>query len=153
MANKKEPKSGKSSKFWIILVALLVPASAGATWYFVGGAPKGAVPEKKKEALYVALDPAFLVNLGDHMSGRYLQTDIQVMTRDPKTQEALGKHMPAIRNRMLLLLGQQIPQDLGARSGKEALQAKALAEVKQLLESEDQPHDVEAVIFTSFVTQ
>ena len=96
---------------------------------------------------------AFVVNLADTDAVRYLQADVQLMTRDPATSAALELHAPAIRNRLLLLFSQQASSQLMQRSGKERLQEQALAEVVALLRAEDAPDKVEAVLFTSLVTQ
>ena len=93
------------------------------------------------------------VNLTDEESVRYLQADLQLMTRDADTLAAFTRHAPAIRNRLLLLFGQQSATQLAQRSGKERLQEAALAEVRRLLKSEGAADKVEAVIFTSLVTQ
>jgi len=99
------------------------------------------------------LEPAFVVNLTDEESVRYLQADLQLMTRDETTLAAFEAHAPAIRNRLLLLFGQQSAAQLAQRSGKERLQEAALAEVRKLLKGEGAPDRVEAAIFTSLVTQ
>jgi flagellar FliL protein len=83
----------------------------------------------------------------------YLQADVQLMTRDPATLAALQAQAPALRNRLLLLFGQQSTQSLAQRRGKEMLQAQALKEVRAVLKGEGAPDKVEAVYFTSLVTQ
>jgi flagellar FliL protein len=75
------------------------------------------------------------------------------MTRDADTFAAFEMHAPAIRNRLLLLFGQQSAAQLGQRSGKERLQQAALGEVRQVLKSEGAANKIEAVMFTSLVTQ
>ena len=107
----------------------------------------------RSPAQYFALEPAFVVNLTDDDSVRYLQADVQLVTRDADTRTALEQHAPAIRNRLLLLFGQQSSAQLGQRSGKERLQASALTEVRQVLRQEAAADKIEAVIFTSLVTQ
>ena len=94
-----------------------------------------------------------MVNLADTDAVRYLQADVQIMTRDAATATALEVHTPAIRNRLLLLFGQQTAAQLVQRSGKERLQEKARAEVVAVLRAESAASKVEAVLFTSLVTQ
>ena len=53
----------------------------------------------------------------------------------------------------LLLFGQQTAAQLSQRSAKERLQEQALAEVRGVLKAERAPAKVEAVFFTSLVTQ
>ena len=145
----------KSKKLLIIVAAvLLVGAGGAAAWYFTAGA-KNAEPvkEAKLPMQYFAMEPSFVVNLADTDAVRYLQADVQLATRDPETLAALQAHGPALRNRLLLLFGQQLSPSLVQRSGKERLQEKALAEVKAVLKAEGAPDKVEAVMFTSLVTQ
>lgn len=111
-------------------------------------------PEKPKgPPLYVPLDPAFVVNLADPSGLRFLQLQIEVMSRDPKVPDQIKQHMPRIRNALLLLLGQQKIAELSERAGKENLQAAVLVEIQKILKEEAGAPGVEAVYFTSFVMQ
>lgn len=148
------PKKKSRKLLFIILAVVLVGGGAVAAWYFTAGAKDGkAAAAEKLPTQYFAMEPAFVVNLADADAVRYLQADVQLATRDPETLAALQAHGPALRNRLLLLFGQQQAAQLAQRSGKERLQEKALAEVKSVLKSEDAPTKVEAVMFTSLVTQ
>lgn len=140
---------------WISLGVLLLGMAGGGWWWWKAhaGAPAEDAAESRPQARYFALEPAFVVNLADANAVRYLQADVQLLTRDAATAAALELHAPAIRNRLLLLFGQQSSDQLAERSGKERLQEKALAEVKSVLKKEGAPDKVEAVLFTSLVTQ
>lgn len=151
----------KQSKLPLIIgaVVLLGGGLAGGWFMQQRGASHAAPAEAahaaptKAVATYFALEPAFVVNLADTDANRYLQGDVQVMTRDPETMKALEAQAPAIRNRLLLLFGQQTAAQLAQRSGKERLQTAALEEVKKVLAAEGGPNKPEAVIFTSLVVQ
>lgn len=108
---------------------------------------------KKGAATYFALSPAFVVNLNDSEVSRFLQVDMEVMTRDPAVVEAVKLHMPQIRNSLLMLLGQQKMHELDTREGKEALQKQVLEAIQTILTTETSKPGVEAVYFTSFVMQ
>ena len=101
---------------------------------------------------YIPLDPAFVVNL-EGADTRFLQVQVQMMTRDPKGGEELKVHEPRIRSALLMLFSQQQPQDIATREGKEKLQADVLAEIQKIMTEETGKPLVEAVYFTSFVTQ
>nr|WP_238346123.1 flagellar basal body-associated FliL family protein [Luteimonas saliphila] len=141
----------------LILVVVLAGAGGGGWWWWQGRqqADAEATPAKpaRLPAQYVALEPSFVVNLADDDAVRYLQADVQLVTRDPATLKALETHGPSIRNRLLLLFGQQQSRQLAQRAGKERLQQAARDEVRALLKAEGEPDKVEAVIFTSLVTQ
>jgi flagellar FliL protein len=159
-ASPKKKKAGRSGKLkWILISSVVLLGGAGGGWWFwqahasAKPAPKAAAQPSKPPAQYYALEPAFVVNLADTDSVRYLQADVQLMTRDTGTRAALEQHAPAIRNRQLLLFGQQSAMQLSQRRGKEGLQRQALAEVRAVLKGEGAPDKVEAVYFTSLVTQ
>ncbi|MGY4516928.1 flagellar basal body-associated FliL family protein [Lysobacter sp. HA18] len=152
-ATDKPQKKSKKKLIIIVVAAVLLLGGgvAGAWWYTSTPATKEA--SKKLPTQYFAMDPSFVVNLADTDTVRYLQADVQLATRDPETLAALHEQAPAIRNRLLLLFGQQTADQLAQRSGKERLQEKALAEVKSVLKAEGAPMKIDAVIFTSLVTQ
>lgn len=148
-AAKEKKKGGKL--IWVLLTLTMMAGAAGGAFAWTRmHAPQAA---HKADAIYIPLDPAFVVNLSDEGDVRYLQADVQVMTRDPKTQEAIAKHLPVIRNRLLMLFGQQSSMALLQRPAKEKLQQQALDEVRAVLKGEGKPAKVESVFFTSFVTQ
>lgn len=149
----------------LAVVILSIGASAGLSWFLVHSAvaelkpaeeveEAEAEPEIPKEpANYIALDPAFVVNLDDEQASRFLQVQIEVMTRNKDAVEKVPQHLPRIRSALLLLLGQQTVSDLQSREGKEKLQAQVLDEINAILAAETGEGDIEAVYFTSFVIQ
>ena len=158
-ANAKPARKSRTL-VWVVVAVLLVGGGAGGSWWMWQARAAAAAAAKKKPAQaakapaqYVALEPAFVVNLADTDAVRYLQVDVQLMTRDAATRAALEEHAPALRNRLLLLFGQQTSQALAERRGKERLQQQALAESRAVLKGEGAADKVEAVYFTSLVTQ
>lgn len=152
-APAEAPKKSKKLLF-VILGAVLVAGGAAGAWFMTAGAKhEKPAAEEKLPTQYFAMEPSFVVNLADTDAVRYLQADVQLATRDPETLAALQAHAPALRNRLLLLFGQQVSTSLTQRSGKERLQEKALAEVRAVLKKEGAPDKVEGVMFTSLVTQ
>ncbi len=158
-SNQRQREEG-GKRNWLAIAIVLVAAAGGGGWWWqqqqaqaATQAPTQAAAPVRPQVHYFALEPAFVVNLADDNEVRYLQADLQLVTRDPATLAAFEAHVPAIRNRLLLLFGQQSSLLLAQRSGKERLQESALAEVRKLLQTEGAPDKVEAVIFTSMVTQ
>ncbi len=154
----------KRSMLMVGLIAVVAAGAAGGgVWYFTqhqagDKAPAAAAPEKTTTppapAQYFALDPAFVVNLNGPVDGpRYLQVEVQLMTRDPQALAALQTHAPAIRARLLMLFSQVEPAQIADRAGKERLQASALAEVQKVMQAETGNKTAEDLLFTSFVTQ
>jgi flagellar FliL protein len=119
-----------------------------------GKKDKKDAKEEAKPALYLALDPPFVVNSESGAGGvHYLQVAIEVQTREPEAVELVKKHMPVIRNNLILLLSSQTHEAVSTREGKEKLRAEALAEIQKILQQEGGKPGVEAVYFTNFVMQ
>ena len=174
---KPEKKKGGISLIVVIVLVLLAGGGGAAGVWFLG--PKKAAAAgteqaaeapahgeaahdehggdaKKKPAgaaEYSAIDPTFVVNTADEDTQHYLQTDVQVMSHDPAVADQIKTHMPRIRNNLILLFSAQRCADVRDRAGREKLQAAALKEVLDVLKAETGKPGVEALYFTSFVTQ
>ena len=144
----------KSGKLKIIIIALLVLLLAGGgAAFFLMQPSTPAGPKPLAPPQYIALEPSFVVNLADPNAVHYLQADIQLQTRDPETAAAITLHMPIIRNKLLLMFGQQTSEQLNGRNGKEQLQKQALTEVRKVLKEQHAADKVDALLFTSVVIQ
>jgi flagellar FliL protein len=164
-----EAKKGKPIVLVLIVLIVGLAAGGGGAYFMVGGKAKPADAEHSdahddadeedgdsghsKPAQYLALEPAFVVNLADEGGTRYLQAEVQVMTRKPAVLENVKTHTPAIRNALLMLFAQKTQADLRNKEGREQLQAAALEEVNRVLKEETGKGGVEAIFFMSFVTQ
>jgi flagellar protein FliL len=108
----------------------------------------------KAAAIYIALEPPFVVNFEASQSARFLQVNVELMTRDAATAALIKENTPLVRNDLLLLFGNQEYAAIGAREGKENLRKQALDTIRNIVKSEGgKPDLVEAVYFTSFVMQ
>lgn len=150
-------RKGKALLIVIVSAVLLVGGGVGA-WFAFAPHGKHKQAEIKKEppapALYVALDPPFVVNFEADEQVRFLQVTAQLMTRDPPTVELLKANDPVIRNDLLLLFGNQKYAVVSTREGKEALRTQTLQAVRKIIAGAGgKPEKVEAVYFTSFVMQ
>jgi flagellar FliL protein len=163
-------KKGKGMLI-IIVVAIVVAGAVGGGVYFFSkgksdteaqakdekGHAKGAKGEEHKPkapAVYVKMDPPFVVNFEAKGLMRFLQVSVEVVTRDPPTADMLKLHDPRIRNDLLLLLGNQQFETISSREGKESLRAEALKTVANVIASEGgDAKQVEQLFFTSFVMQ
>jgi len=163
---KKSAEKDKAAKprspilITAVVAVLAAGAAGGGMWFF--NQPKhdekAAKPAASKAipapAQYFGLEPPFVVNLNSSFDGpRYLQVEVQLMTRDPAALEAIKLHAPAIRAKLLMLFSQVEPADIADRAGKERLQASSLAEVQKLLKAETGKPGADELLFTSFVTQ
>ncbi len=174
-------KSGSKKKFlWIGLgvagVLLIVGLSIGLTLMLAGGGSadsgegEGDAAEKEArgeesegkessgkpgDTRYIPLKPPFVVNFAAQSSStaRFLQITMEVSTRDEAVVADIEKHMPVIRNNLVLLLSSQDQQEISSREGKEKLRGEVLAEIQRILKKRTGKVGVEDIYFTSFVMQ
>ncbi|MDH5649760.1 MAG: flagellar basal body-associated FliL family protein [Gammaproteobacteria bacterium] len=169
-ATEDAPKAKSTPWLMIIIIVLLsivtMVGTIMGTLHFTGvlapqksttdGNDEEVVEEeeiKLDQAIYLPLEPAFVVNFEGRGPARFLQITVEVMTRDPAMEEHIKKHMPVIRNNLVFLFGSQTYESVSTLEGKEKLRSGALAEVQKILEEEVGQAGVEALYFTSFVMQ
>lgn len=152
---KKPPKSKKNLIIYSLLGILLVGFATSTTLLFLGMGKGGGeeVPKGPPPAVYFPLE-SMVVNFSDNGPARFLQVDIQLMTRDETVISAVQQHMPVIRNDVLLLLSGQSAAEIGTLAGKEKLRNQVRDAVQRILATHAGMHTgVEAIYFTSFVMQ
>ena len=180
-AKTKEPQaaggSGKGMKILIGVMALLLMVAVGAVSYLLGhrGAPaataeaasgehaaeKADAPAESSseskgghgDALYLALDPPFVVNFQSDTAARFLQVGVQLMARDQKALDAAKASEPAVRNALVMLFSSQDAKTLISREGKEKLRSDSLDEIRKIVSDRTKGATIDAVYFTSFVMQ
>lgn len=150
----------KKQRQLIGLIAALLLVSGGGSWavLHVMGKEKAAALETSAQpedgpaqAEYLQLDPSFLANFNVNGRQRYLQVSLAVKTRDPAALQAMQTHMPLIRNRLVMLLGGEVFEQLQTDEGRVALQQKLLDAIREILQKETGKANIEQVLFTSFV--
>jgi flagellar FliL protein len=104
-------------------------------------------------AIYVPLDPPFVVSFDEPDGTRYLQLTLQAMARNEKAIAAIKQHAPAIRNSFLFLLSGYKVEDLSSVEGKEKLRGAMLATGKEILAKNTGEEQIEDLYFTSLVIQ
>jgi flagellar FliL protein len=170
MANEKEAeeldlgeeKPGKSKLIIIIAIVAVLLIGGGLAAYFLlfsgdDEAAEGEAGEAAEETAvaeppqYQDLDPVFVVTLSGKPS--LLQVGVSVRFTNSELGEFLTHNDPMIRHNLLNLLSAVDAKALSARSEKEALQKKMLDELNRVLTELNAPAQVDALFFTSFVTQ
>lgn len=152
----------------VVLLVLSIGGSIAAMKFLGGKKAEAPASEESKEGehaeadpahpekpavTYFPLEPPFLANFIINGRPHYLQLSISVASRDKDSLEAMQKHMPLIRNRIVLLLSGEQFEILRSRAGKDALQLKLLNAIKEILKKETDKDNVEKVLFTNFVMQ
>lgn len=164
----------KTKKKLIILIAvvLVLAIGGGAAAYFMMKKPdaahaKGKPGEAEAHAEEAAeeehVDPktaltfvpfeTFTVNLLPDPDEKFLQLDLTMEVKGAELAEKLKTQMPALRNRVLLLLTSKKATDISTPEGKAQLSEELLTELKKPLTVHGKPVDVTQVLFTSFVIQ
>ncbi len=151
-----EKKSGKKGLIIMILVGIIaIGAGAGGAWFFMQN-QQGSTgePEKPPElpTTFKELD-VFTVNLQPEEKNQYLQIGLTVKIRETDVAAEIDRQMPAIRNRILLLLTSKTAEDLSTLVGKKQLGSELTEEIKNSLSSEILQEEVLEVLFTSLVIQ
>ena len=161
-AGAEAPAPGKrrASRKMLIAGAAVLAGALGAALFLAHGfghsasAPHAAERKPVAPPLYLALDPAFVVNFQADQLVRYLQVSVEVMSRAQKTLDLLKANDPVVRNDLLILFADQQYSVLATPAGKEQLRAEALTAIrKDLAQAGGDPKRVEAVYFTGFVMQ
>ncbi|HDZ55822.1 MAG TPA: flagellar basal body-associated protein FliL [Pseudomonas xinjiangensis] len=157
---EEQPATTSRKKMFILvgagLMALLLSLGVVA-WVFLSG-DEEEVAETVAEpgqpmAIYQPLNPAFVVNYVHEGRPRYLQVSVVLMGRDQSGMEELTKHMPLIRNQLVMLFSSEDFSTLFSPEGKETLRERASLAVKALMEKELGNPMIETVLFTNFVLQ
>ncbi|WP_119394997.1 flagellar basal body-associated FliL family protein [Salinibius halmophilus] len=160
-------KSGKLK--WIIIgvVALLViiGATAAVTLIFFGGSESEPTVEaiepvqqtgaaaSEAPAIYLALQPAFVVNYRVGSRTRFLQLELSILSREDEALAVIDEHMPVVRNDILLTLQGQDYRALLTDEGKQALANQLTTVVQDIVMQQLGRPGIEKVLFTNFVLQ
>lgn len=139
------------AKTWLMPPAAHATAgAAGAAGHAAEAAP---APAAAIEAAYKTIDPAFVVNIQDGPRYRFLQVEVDVMTRDATALARLDKAMPRVKSELNMLFGSLQRENVQTVEGQKALQAQALALINSILKEETGSEGIAAVYFTKFVVQ
>lgn len=151
--------SGKKRLFIVIgVVALVSLLSIGGVLFLVLSGDdepveESAVEEVKSPALYIEIEPAFVVTYKVGMRQRYLQVYVSLMVRDAALMEGLNNNNPALKSALLQMFGEQDFNRLKTPEGKDELRALALDTVNKVVADNIGEGTVEQVLFTNIVMQ
>ncbi|OUS04767.1 hypothetical protein A9Q81_05710 [Gammaproteobacteria bacterium 42_54_T18] len=101
---------------------------------------------------YVPLKPAIVTNYQSKKLS-YIKAEITLQVTGNATAEAIDRHLPYIRHNLVMLFSRQEEATLSSTEGKIQLKEDALAAVISVLDSESEPTDIEAILFTSFIVE
>lgn len=101
---------------------------------------------------YVPLKPAIITNYQSKKLS-YIKAEITLQVTGNSTAEAIDRHLPHIRHNLVMLFSRQEEATLSSSDGKAQLKEDALTAVVSVLDSENEPTDIEAILFTSFIVE
>lgn len=106
-----------------------------------------------KTALTFVPFETFTVNLLPDPDEKFLQLDLTMEVKGAELAEKMKLQMPALRNRVLLLLTSKKASDISTPEGKAQLSEELLEVLKQPLTKKGKKLKITQVLFTSFVVQ
>ncbi|WP_019583393.1 flagellar basal body-associated protein FliL [Thioalkalivibrio sp. ALE16] len=101
---------------------------------------------------YVTLEPV-VVNMEAADRGRYLQASIQLEGHNLEDARAIREHIPAVRDRLIHILGGRSPDSLTGSGAREDLRNQATDELNELLEEITGSPRIAALYFSDFIRQ
>lgn len=151
------PPASKKKLIIIIAAVLLLAGGGGGAWFFMHKNAGDHKKEVKHEEpahppVFVTLE-TFTVNLQPDPEEKFLQLEISLQVASPEEAELLKVQMPAVRNRLLMLLTSKNASDISTSEGKRQLSDEIIIEVKKPFSKGAKPQDISGVFFTSFVIQ
>ncbi|EAR08004.1 flagellar basal body-associated FliL family protein [Reinekea blandensis] len=166
-SGKKNAGKLKLIIFIVLGVLLVAGLSIFATWFLMKdrmvepdqpGISEIPLEEpqmtvEQGEAIYHAMQPAFIVNYSNGGRSRFLQIELSVLTRDPAAIEVLILHNPLIRNNLLDVFAAQNINQLATAEGKQKLVDDLTSAIQDVLIIEMGRPGIESVLFRSFVMQ
>jgi flagellar FliL protein len=159
-ADEAPAKSNKKLIIIIIAVVVLLVGGAGA-WFFMqgGDAEHGEGEHAEVEEEHAELPPVFVpleiftVNLQPDPDERFLQLEMSLQVATAEEEAKITGHMPAVRNRILMLLGSKEAGEILDTEGKQALIEEIIESVNEPFSEKGKPQEVTGVFFTSYVIQ
>jgi flagellar FliL protein len=165
----EKKSSGKLKMIIMVVVGVLLISglSIFVTWFMLKdkiAEPEamdvGEIPMEEPimtvengEAIYHALQPAFIVNYSAGGKSRFLQVELSVLTRDPASIEVMILHNPLIRNNLLDVFSTQDIMALATADGKQKLADDLSGAIEDILIIEMGRPGIESVLFRSFIMQ
>jgi flagellar protein FliL len=151
-------KGGKLKLIMIIALVVLVGGGAGAYFVFgnqikarfFGGSAEPVQETKKKEAMgpILSLDP-FIFNIGGS-SGKFAKITLGVEVKDAKVMEEAKKMVPAIRDKVLSVLGAKGPEVLMDINNRNSLKQELQSGIKTIFKEDA---ELKSVYITDIIIQ
>lgn len=151
---------GNGRKKWLIIGGIvLILIIAGVSAMMLSGRDNSEAKiqtTEQSDPIYHAIEQPLVVNFSRQSDEevRYLQVQVEVMSRNENAIKAFQQHQPAIVHELLRLFYSQNYDDLTSREGTAALKSAAADTINNVLSREEKLADgIDRVLFPSFVMQ
>ncbi len=105
------------------------------------------------EPQFFPIRPAIVVNIPSKSRIRFLQIQVDIMSRDSGVIDDLENYVPLIKNELVSLFSSQTYEDVISQTGRDNLRKEALLRVQKIMSEQAGVVGIEQILFTSFVTQ
>lgn len=102
---------------------------------------------------FYPIRPAIVVNIPSNGKIRFLQIQVDIMSRDDDVIDDIEAYAPLIKNELVTLFSNQKYEEMVTPEGKEKLRKEALVRIQKVMSDQAGVEGIEQVLFTSFVTQ
>jgi flagellar FliL protein len=104
---------------------------------------------------YVPLTKGMVVNYGEPSLNRlkYLKVAVQVRVQSPADAELVEYHRPALLDTLVYVFTASEEETIKSGGGKEAIRQLALAELRNVMKTEEGDAVIEDLLFSTFVVQ
>jgi flagellar protein FliL len=110
-------------------------------------------PKEVGSPQFFPIRPAFVVNIPSKGRIRFLQIQVDIMSRDDDVIDDIETYAPLIKNELVSLFSNQTYEGVVSPEGKERLRKEALKRVQKVMSEQAGVDGIEQILFTSFVTQ
>ncbi|NVJ49512.1 MAG: flagellar basal body-associated FliL family protein [Gammaproteobacteria bacterium] len=157
-----EEKGGKGKLLIIIAAAVLVIGGGLAAWFLMSGDDEEVSTETETEqpaedikspAIYVGVPEAIISPLSGSSRNRMVQIKMSFMVRSPESEDLVKKHMPRLKNDLLVLVSGADADEAITPEGRKKLQQACLETARATMKSLEGAEHIEQVLFVSFVMQ
>lgn len=108
----------------------------------------------KKVPAYVSLGDPMVLNLSTKKNRlTFLQLKVDILVEDDDAKEAVTKHIPAIRHKIILLLSEQDATDMKTPAKRNDIRKLATEQIQELMDELADNDDIEDVLFSQFLIQ
>jgi flagellar FliL protein len=159
---EEAPSGGRKKQILIIAGAVLLLAiGGGLAALFLTGADESAEdetvevaePVEEGPAIYVSMDPKFIVNLAPGGPAEMMQIALSVYTRDQAVADFITANDPMLRHYLNNLFESESSSELMTLDGKQKLQRSVQDLLTNKLHEMGQPGEIKGVYFTELVLQ